>query len=268
MKIKNLLFVFTILTLWYSTTALYPSGPPFASSGAPTSATANEKTCVQSGCHNGGTQTGTVTIEGLPAEIEAGKVYTVTATCASAAAKSGGFQLTVIDGNYAKSGDLVAGINQAVGTQGSRQYVTQSKAGTYASGKLAYTFTWTAPASSVNKDISFCAAFLLANGNGGNSGDAIATGKTKVTFKTSATNDPALEKAMTVFPNPTTNQLNINVLEVENANFTLSNEAGQAVISSKLESKNNFDVSNLARGIYFAKIQVGAKQAVKKVVLQ
>ena len=268
MKIKNLLFVFTILTLWYSTTALYPGGPPLASSGAPISAATNEKTCVQSGCHNGGTQTGTVTFTGLPAEVEAGKAYTITANCASTAAKTGGFQLTVIDGNYAKSGNLAAGTNQAIALQGTRQYVTQSKLGTYASGKLAYTFTWTAPAASANKDISFHAAFLLANGNGNDNGDAIATGNTKVTFKTSATNDPALEKAMTVFPNPTTNQLNINLLEVENANFILSNEVGQAVISSKLESKNNFDVSNLARGIYFAKIQVGAKQAVKKVVLQ
>ena len=268
MKIRNLLFVFTILTLWYSTTALYPGGPPLASSGAPTSASANEGTCSKSGCHNGGTQTGTVTFTGLPTEVEPGKAYTVTATCASTAAKTGGFQLTVIDGNYAKSGNLVAGTNQELGTQGARQYVTQSKLGTYTGGKLAYTFTWTAPAASANKNISFCAAFLLANGNGNNNGDVSVTGKTTVTFKTSATNDPALEKAMTVFPNPTTNQLNISLLEVENANFTLSNEAGQAVISSKLESKNNFDVSNLARGIYFAKIQVGAKQAVKKVVLQ
>jgi Secretion system C-terminal sorting domain len=263
MKIKNLLFAFSLLTLWYMTTALNPSNPPLPNSGAP-----GEKTCAQSGCHNGGTQTGTITFTGLPAEVEPGKAYTITAICTSTAAKTGGFELTVLDGANVKSGKLTAGTNQKVSTSGSREYVYQSKVGTYASTKLSYTFTWTAPAVSANPSITFYTAFLLGNGNGNDNGDAAATGKQTVTFKSVATNDPVLENAMTVYPNPTTEQLNVTLTDNEGAQFTLSNEAGQVLISSTLDSKNNFDVANFARGIYFAKVQVGEKQAVKKVILQ
>lgn len=267
MKIKNLLFAFSLLTLWYMTTALNPKNPPTASTGAP-----GEKTCFQAGCHNGGTQTGTIVFTGLPTEVEAGKSYTITATCTSAAAKSGGFQLTVLDGANTKSGKLTAGANQNVATSGSgatqREYVRQSSAGTYASTKLSYTFTWTAPATSANKDITFYTAFLLGNGNGNDNGDNAATGKQTVTFKSVATNDPVLEKAMTVYPNPTTDQLNVALTDNDGAQFTLSNQAGQVLILSALDSKNTFDVANFARGIYFAKVKVGDKQAVKKVILQ
>jgi hypothetical protein len=263
MKIKNLLFAFSLLTLWYMTTALNPSNPPLQSTGAP-----GEKTCAQAGCHNGGTQTGTITFLGLPTEVEANKTYTITATCTSAAAKAGGFELTVLDGANAKSGKLTVGAGQSLATAANKEYVRQSKAGTYASSKLSYTFTWTAPATSANKDITFYTAFLLGNGNGNDNGDAAATGKQTVTFKSVATNDPVLENAMTVYPNPTTDQLNVTLADNEGAQFTLSNEAGQILIASKLDSKNTFDVANLARGIYFAKVQVGNKQAVKKVVLQ
>jgi hypothetical protein len=263
MKIKNLLFIFSLLTLWYINTALNPANPPLQSTGAP-----GEKTCAQAGCHNGGTQTGTVTFEGIPEEVEPNKSYTIIVTCASALAKSGGFQLTVLDGANAKSGKLTAGANQNIASAASKEYVRQSKSGTFASGKLAYTFTWTAPATSANKDLTFYTSFLLGNANGKEGGDAVAVGTKKATFKSVATNDSVLEKAITVYPNPATEQLNINLSDNEGALFTLSNEAGQVLINSTLESKNNFNVAHLARGIYFAKINVGKKQAVKKVVLQ
>jgi Secretion system C-terminal sorting domain/Reeler domain len=263
MKIKNLLFVFSLLTLWYINTALNPSNPPLQSTGAP-----GEKTCAQAGCHTGGTQTGTVAFEGIPDQVEPSKAYTITVTCTSAAAKSGGFQLTVLDGANAKSGKLTAGTNQNVATSANKEYVRQSKSGTYTNTKLAYTFTWTAPATSTNKDLTFYTAFILGNGNGKEGGDAVATGTKKTTFKSVATNDPLLEKAITVYPNPAADQLNINLSDNDGAMFTLSNEAGQVLITSKLDSKNSFDVANFARGIYFAKVQVGEKQAVKKVVLQ
>ena len=263
MKIKNLLFAFSLFTLWYMTTALNPGSPPNASTGAP-----GEKTCFQAGCHNGGTQTGTIAFTGLPTEVEAGKAYTITATCTSAAAKAGGFQLTVLDGTNVKSGKLTAGTNQNVSSSGGKEYVRQSKVGAYASTKLSYTFTWTAPDASANPNITFYTAFLLGNGNGNDNGDNVATGKQTVTFKSVATNDPVLEKAMTLYPNPTTEQLNITLADNDGAKFTLSNQAGQVLISSTLDSKNTFDVANFARGIYFAKVKVGNKQAVKKVVLQ
>lgn len=265
MKIKNLLIGFGILSLWYVNTALNPSNTPLGVTGAP-----GEKTCsTQAGCHSGGTFTGTATIDGLPDVVEAGKTYNLTVTGTSATAKNGGFQLTCLDGTNTKSGTLIAGTtSQVPGLSGGRQYARQIKAAAYANSKISFPLSWTAPATSANTDITFYASVLCANGANGQGGDNALSATRKVTFKTTATNDAALEKAMTLFPNPVINELNITLTDAPNATFTLSNQIGQAVITSKVNEKESFDVSNLARGTYFAKIQVGDKQAVKKVVLQ
>jgi hypothetical protein len=264
MKIKNSLIGFGLLSLWYVNTALNPSNTPLGVTGAP-----GEKTCsTQGGCHSGGSFTGTATIDGLPDVVEAGKTYNLTVTGTSATAKNGGFQLTCLDASNAKSGTLIAGANNQVpGLSGGRQYARQIKAATYTGTKISFPLSWTAPATS-SGDITFYASVLCANAAGSPAGDNALSATRKVTFKTTATNDAALEKAMTLFPNPVVNELNVTLTDASNATFTLSNQIGQVLITSKVNEKESFDVSNLARGTYFAKIQVGEKQAVKKVVLQ
>ncbi len=265
MKIKNLLSLFCLLTLWYVFNS-NSSGAQPGYTGAP-----SEATCSTGGCHNNGKFTGGVaSITGLPAEVEAGKTYSLVVSCVMAGAVNGGFQMTSLDGTNKASGTMTAGTNQTVinNAANGRSYLVHTKSGTYASNKVSFDVKWVAPQTATNKDITLYASVLAANNSKTNSGDNAFTATAKTTFKTSATNDLGLANAISVFPNPTADVLNITVKEFQNMDFTLCNEFGQAVLSSKLNENNSFDVSNFAKGIYFAKINVGTKQAVKVVVLQ
>ena len=266
MKSKNLLFVFTLLSAAYMCMS-NSSGAPLGWTGAP-----QEGTCSTSGgCHNGGTYTGGVTtITGLPATIEANKDYSVTISSTVAKAVTSGFEITALDVVGMKSGTWTAGAGQKTGNINTplRQYVTHSTPQKFVNGAVKYVCNWKSPMTSSSKDITFYAAVLAANGSNGSSGDVAFSTSQKVTFPTVATNDLTLQSAMTVYPNPIANVLNINILNIENVNFSLHNEFGQTVLSSKLSEKNSFDVSNFPRGIYFTKIEKEGKQAVKMVVLE
>jgi hypothetical protein len=266
MKSKNLLFIFALLSVSYICMS-NAGGAPSGWTGAPL-----EGTCsTNGGCHNGGSFTGGVTtITGLPATVEANKDYVVTVNCTVAKATTSGFEITSLDDSGMKSGNWTAAAAQKLGSINtpSRQYVTQSAPQKFVNGAVKYVCNWKSPATSSSKNITFYAAVLAANGNGAISGDVAFSASQKVLFPTVTTNDLALQSAMTIFPNPVTNTLNINILNFENVDFKLFNEYGQVVLFSQLNEKNTIDVSNLARGIYFAKIEKEGKQAVKMLVLE
>jgi hypothetical protein len=266
MKTKNLLSFFVLLSFWYVFNS-NSSGPQLGYSGAP-----GEGTCsTQGGCHNNGKFTGGVaSITGLPAEVEAGKSYPLVLSCVMAGAVNGGFQLTALDGTNKSIGTMVASAGQAVGNNAAngRSYLLQTKAGTFASNKIIFNVNWTAPTTASNKDITLYTSILAGNNSKSNAGDNAFTATAKTTFKTNATNDFALTNAISIFPNPTTDVLNIKVNEFQNVDFTLCNEFGQAVLAARLNENNSFDVSNFSKGVYFVKINTGTKQAVKAVVLQ
>jgi hypothetical protein len=263
MKIKNLLVGLGMIVFWYVNTALNSSGPPPGMTGAP-----NEKTCsTAAGCHTGGTFTGTISIEGVPSKVEAGKSYTLLLSCTSAA-KSSGFELTCLDGTGAKAGDFTPGVGTSGIVNAGKQYVRQSSPQNYQAGKVSWTTVWTAPVTATNKDFTFYTAVNLCNSNGTKAGDNAIVSTKVATFTTSPTNDLALEKTITMFPIPASNQLNVNMLDAKDAIFTLTNLEGRTFLKTNMQDNNSFDVSDLARGIYFAKIQVGEKQVVKKIILQ
>ena len=265
MKTKNLLFVFGLLSLWYVFNS-NSSGPQPGYTGAP-----GEGTCsTQGGCHNGGKFTGGVaSITGLPAEVEAGKSYPLVVSCTMAGATLGGFQITSLDGTSSFSGNWNAAADQKIFSNAAtgRSYLSHAKSSNYANNKVSFNVNWVAPATAADKNITLYASVMAANGSKSNAGDNAFTATAKTTFKTSAANDLALTTAFSLFPNPTATLLNINLKDFQNVDFTLCNEFGQTVLFSKLNENNTFDVSNFARGIYFAKINTGAKQAVKVVVL-
>ena len=267
MKSKNLLFVFTLLSGAYMCMS-NAGGAPSGWTGAPL-----EGTCsTNGGCHKSGTYTGGVTtITGLPTTVEANKDYVITVNCTVTKAVTSGFEMTALDASGMKSGTLsVGGPGQKIDkiNTPSRQYVTHSTPQKFVNGAVKYVCNWKSPATSSSKDITFYVAVLAATGNGNENGDVAFSTSQKVTFPTVTTNDLTLQAAMSVYPNPVANTLNINVLNIENANFSFYNEFGQMLFSSKLIEKNSFDVSNFARGIYFAKIEKEGKQAVKMIVLE
>ena len=121
---KSTFLSLLLLSVWYISTSSRkdPNNPPLARTGAP-----GETTCGASGCHSGGTFTGTVTISGIPDTISANTSYSVTLTNTSNAVRAG-FQLTCLDSLNAKCGSLTNGTGTSTGSQSStgRQYIRQS----------------------------------------------------------------------------------------------------------------------------------------------
>lgn len=77
----------------------------------------------------------------------------------------------------------------------------------------------------------------------------------------------ALADAITLFPNPSTGLLNINNVEAIST-IEVYNVIGDKVYSNKLDKGNNsIDLSNLANGSYFVKINSNNNVMTKKVVI-
>jgi uncharacterized protein (TIGR03437 family) len=151
-----------------------PDGSPSARTGAP-----GETTCTS--CHSSfalNSGMGKLAISGLPATGYApGQVIAVTVTMTQPNIAMWGFILTALDDAGKAAGTLA--VSDSVNTRlrtgtvsgAQRQYLTQSQSGNAVS---TWTMRWTAPAQSVGK-VTFYAAGLAANDNGGASGDYVYT---------------------------------------------------------------------------------------------
>lgn len=161
------------------------AGPQPASTGAPAiGSEAAEGTCNAT-CHTSFAPNpdtaGSLTVDGIPAQYEAGKTYAFTVRLAHKDGLRWGFQMTAIamkDGSGA--GEFV--VTDPATTQvlypmsGTRTYVEHSYGGTAIghAGGTSWTFGWTAPAASAGK-VAFFAAGNVANADGSNQGDRIYT---------------------------------------------------------------------------------------------
>ena len=155
------------------------------SSGSPASRTSapGEPNCTA--CHGGSAVNsggGTLTITGLPANYSPNQEITVTVSISQSGRSKFGFQLTAIDDQGKKAGDLiVTDANRTQldnGTVGGnpRQYINHTSAGTAANGanQSTWSLTWKAPAQSAGR-VTFYAAGNATNNSGSNSGDFIYT---------------------------------------------------------------------------------------------
>jgi uncharacterized protein (TIGR03437 family) len=155
-------------------------GAPSGRTGAP-----GELTCATSGCHasfqlNSGP--GTLSITGLPATYSPNQEITVTVTLNQASRQLYGFEVTALDSQNQRAGELsVTEPSRTLritgtGSGGLREYITHSIGGTSPNGtnQNSWTFKWKAPAQSVGQ-VTFYVAGNAANGNGSSSGDYIYT---------------------------------------------------------------------------------------------
>jgi hypothetical protein len=263
MNTKSTLACVAMLALWAVLTSNNPSNPPTGKTGAP-----GEMTCSTTpGCHSGGNFTGMVTISGVPDTVLPGQAYTITLTHASNAVRAG-FQLTVLDGNNAKSGTLTAGPGNNVATGGFRQYVRQSTPKNLVGGTTSWTFTWTAPATSPTPDIHFYFASLAANGNGTNAGDNALTNNKTVTFGTLVgTVEPAALAAVRFFPNPAQDLVRLALPANARAEVRLHDLNGRQVLSTQiLADGDGIDVSGLQKGVYIATLRLEGHTVTRELV--
>lgn len=85
--------------------------------------------------------------------------------------------------------------------------------------------------------------------------------------------DRELDSRLSIFPNPASSTLEVNWqgIEAQEAVLTLFTPAGQQVrtqTSTGTQSRTRFDVSDLPRGIYFIRLDIDGRQAVRKVSVE
>lgn len=267
MRLNTLLTSFALLSGWYLLTSTIkdPNNPPVARTGAP-----GESTCAASGCHSGGTYTGSVTISGIPDTVVANTTYSVTLTQTSNAVR-GGYQLTCLDGNNAKCGTLTAATGTSIGTNNAtgRQYARQSTPKTLSNGAASWTFSWKAPASATGNVAKFYFVSLAANGNGQKTGDNLFIAADTMAFVTavSAVSTPEATANVKVYPSVATEILNVELNEANSGVVKIINLQGRVCATYTLQAgKNTIPVASLPGGYYIARIEAEGKTAAKRFV--
>jgi uncharacterized protein (TIGR03437 family) len=175
---------FTIVTLfilsatfgWQNRQALASqSGPAAQLTGAP-----GEFDCSSSGCHTGGginSGSGMLEITGLPAAYRPNQEIDLTVTLSQTNRARFGFELTAIDDQGRKAGQLI--VTDTTRTQkdigfvgsGQREYILHTLGGTIPNGinQGSWTMRWKAPAQSQGR-VTFYVAGNAGNGNGAQTG--------------------------------------------------------------------------------------------------
>lgn len=75
------------------------------------------------------------------------------------------------------------------------------------------------------------------------------------------------EPNVSIYPNPSTGYIHVNLDQFEDVNLTISNELGQVVLQKKLVSSVDiFDLSGMEDGVYFLTFIKEGKKSVKKIV--
>ncbi len=269
MKNKSLLVALMMIAGWQLLTSALrdPNNPPVARTGAP-----GETTCAASGCHSGGSFTGTVAISGVPDTVVPNQSYTVTLTHASNAVRSG-FELTCLDGGNVKCGALTAGSGCSTGSNVSsgRQYVRQSTPKNLSGGSTSWTFTWKAPATAFNNAATFYFTSLAANGNGNNSGDNVLIGTKNVVFQTSvvATHESAQPGWLKLYPTVVNMELHLDLTDATAGTLRLYDQHGRLVLQTALTGSNNIvPVNTVPHGLYLAQITAGGRQSTQKLLVE
>ena len=83
-----------------------------------------------------------------------------------------------------------------------------------------------------------------------------------------------LDKSLDIFPNPTANEINVrfNLIEAKDLSIRFVSVIGEEVVSERYTNVSNntltFDLSQLAKGVYFAVIESENETVTKKIVLR
>ena len=262
LKFTYFLLLFAFIFIGLQSSIIDPNNPPTGRTGAP-----GETTCQASGCHTGGSFTGTVEISGVPDTVVASQTYPITLTHTSDATRAG-FQMTVLDEANIKCGTLTAGTGSSLGNAGGRQYVRQSSPHNFTTGTTSWTFNWKAPASVTGDSIHFYFASLAANANGQKTGDNVLTNNKTVVLPpfVSAANDQAAKDWAKFYPNPVRDFLLVET--TDKAQLTLTDDNGKAVLTTSVFGSQKLDVSGLPSGIYVASLRADGKSMSKLVLVK
>jgi Secretion system C-terminal sorting domain/SprB repeat len=233
------------------------SNPPNGRTGSPF-----DQSCNSGGCHSsGGTPlSGTVTVTGLPATIQASTQYQLNVQV-NANSPAAGYQMVVVDGANANCGtlSLVAGNTQSgLDVLGGRTYVDHRGKKILSGGTVSWPVVWTAPAGGVSgNQIKFYLGSMVVNNDGGSWGDDFISSSSTVPFAAGAVAITTSTGASAVSCNGGTNgSASVNA-GGGNGSFTYlwSNNATSSVIQ------------NLAAGTYTVTVTSGGSSSTASAVV-
>lgn len=254
------------------------TGVTQAAAGDPKSGGA---TCAKSGCHVNTpaipvtSLTGIITSTVPVAGYTPGSTYTFTVTFNRPGHTKLGFEISPQDvsGNFL--GTLIA--TDAVNTKltnvfiaGSGmvtgKYITHSNS---TSGGI-WSFDWTAPVAGTG-DVTFYGAFNAADGNNAVSGDSIFT-STLLVSEDVASGIEDLENSLntiSIYPNPITGNFIVSNNLNAAGSLTISISDIRGVLVKQVQNAVAYqpiDISDLADGVYFLRIQTSEGELIKKIV--
>jgi hypothetical protein len=246
------------------------TGPAAAGNGDRTGSPVSSLTCGAAGCHSGGTFSPSITIRVLDAQNNAvttytpGQTYTIEVNIASTSASGFGFQATALFAGNAMAGSFGnPGAGKQVTTLGTRSYVEHSARAT--SG--LFSFPWTAPTAG-GGTVTVYAAGIAANGNGTTSGDSPVNGSLSLTEATGTSIDQNEATSFSLFPNPTSNQINIQAQSQGQERLRIYNSMGQVLLDEILEVNPGQIITRsldqLPTGIYTLELGKQSQLFVKK----
>lgn len=239
-----------------------------------------EGTC--SGCHFGGSNATTVSINAVPSftnnEFVQGQTYTITITVAGTAYNTFAFACEILEvGTNVNAGLMQnpgGGVKLLTAGNGRRNALqTGPKAGT---GTADFSFEWVAPSNSNN--VRFYAVGNCVNANGNTGGDFARTISLTLSTPSVTSIDEQKEISLNgfqMYPNPVQDKINVSygLSDTKHVNVQLTSITGLVVAQllddeqeSGLHSKSLDIPSNVASGMYFLKVMTDNKIVAQRLV--
>ena len=229
-----------VVAICLTSATMRSSGSPEAKTGSPL----DGLSCTMCHSDNSVITSETLITSDIPQSgYVPGSTYTITVSTPSTSSTKYGFELTAETSANKVGTWTVTENNTKLISDNSA--VTHNDAGDYAS----WTAQWTAPAENTGS-VSFYAAVNSTNSNSSNSGDQIYTNNISVSEGVVQGINPELEALLSVYPNPSTDVVNVEGVNVISIDVLDLN--GKVVRTS---SSSDVDVQGLAKGLYSLKIE-------------
>jgi hypothetical protein len=154
--------------------------------------------------------------------------------------------------------------------------VTHTLAGITGVGTKSFSFLWTAPATGAGA-VTFFVAGLANNTISSKLGAYVYTDSLVLIQSTVGIAEKAAKNFnLSVFPNPTSENLNVqfSLKGISSVNMDMLDINGSKVADLISENGMNgvinktFDVSTLAKGIYFVRLNINGESTIQKIVVE
>ncbi|MFO7722085.1 MAG: T9SS type A sorting domain-containing protein [Bacteroidales bacterium] len=245
------------------------------STGAPTNATGspgnNGLTCVQCHASNNIEKLNWITSTELDNGYSPGLIYGMKAKAEKPGCLKFGFLITIEKPDGTKAGAPIVKDAAKTQIQGTH-YITHTTAGTAAEDSAVWLFNWGAPATAMGT-VTLHGAFVGANGDHQNSGDAVYLSKKNVILY--GTQGVATESKnnnkLYLYPNPADQFVNLTLENpASDARLQIYDATGKII--REIEWKDAItmmvDVSSLPEGLYLLQLTWGNDAVTKKLLIR